>query len=149
MSEASDIRTLLTSKSRAKVTPRDTSLSSKRPTLGELDESSTTENVDPISPEPPTQSQDLSGLLEELDNLPVNGKRLAIHLEQEIRADLVQLCDHSDITAETFIEAAVALLQDKPALLKEVIADAKVRLRQRKRAGLVKRTLAMVQKYNG
>lgn len=150
MTEASDIRTLLTftSKSRAKVAPRKSSLGSKRPEEG-ADSSSPTSDVELNVPATPMESQDLSGLEAELDNLPQVGKRLAIHLEQGIRASLVRLCDDSDITPETFIEAAVALLQSQPALVKEVVADAKVRLALRKRAGLLKRTLAMVQKYKG
>ena len=148
MTEASDIRTLITSKSRAKVAPRESSLGSKRPEEC-TDSSSPTYDVGSNVPSTPTESQDLSGLQAELDNLPQVGKRLAIHLEQGIRSELVRLCDDSDITPETFLEAAVALLQSQPAILKEVVADAKVRLALRKRAGLLKRTLAMVQKYRG
>ena len=146
MSEASDIRSLLTSKSRAKVAPRDTSLGSKR-SLGEPDESSISQNDLQTEPETNAQFQDLDRLQAELDNLPSVGKRLAIHLEQSVRADLVRLCDQNDITPETFIEAAFALVQSQPTLIGKIVADAKVRLTKRKRAGLVRRTLAMVQKY--
>jgi hypothetical protein len=51
-------------------------------------------------------------------------------------------------TENRYIEAAIALLQSKPELKEAVVADAKVRLRTRKRAGLVKRTMALVQKYS-
>lgn len=149
MTESNDIRSLLTSKSRAKVTPRDSSLIGKRPRL-EPNESSTPPTNAPS--EPKTQAsttEDLSGLQAELDNLPFIGKRLAIHLETGVRSELVRLCDDNDITPETFIEAAFALLQNKPDLVAEIVADAKARLRRRKRAGLVRRTIAMVQKYGG
>lgn len=147
MSETNDIRSILTSKSRAKVAPRDPSLANKR---------STSENeplieVDDVTPEIDTSvtSKDLSGLQTELNNLPTVGKRLAIHLEQGIREDLVKLCDSNDITPEILIEAAIALLEEKPNLKSKVLADAKARLAKRKRAGLVRRTLAMMQKYGG
>jgi hypothetical protein len=74
---------------------------------------------------------------------------LATHLEQGIREVLVKLCDSNDITLEILIEAAIAFLQEKPNFKSKVLADAKVRLAKRKRAGLVRRTLAMMQKYGG
>lgn len=146
MTEPNDIRSLLTSKARAKVAPRETSLVTKY-SKAEPDESSTPQTNSPKNPETQTSTEDLSGLQAELDNLPQVGKRLAIHLEQGVRAELVRLCDQHDITPEIFMEAAFALLQDKPTLVSEIVVDAKVRLTRRKRAGLVRRTLAMVQKY--
>lgn len=146
MTEPNDIRSLLTSKSRAKVTPRDTSLIGKR-SQTESDESSTPATDAPNKPETQASTEDLDGLQAELEKLPTVGKRLAIHLEQGVRAELVRLCDDNDITPEIFIEATFALLQDKPALVTEIVADAKVRLTKRKQAGLVRRTMAMVQKY--
>lgn len=145
MSEAGDIRALLTSKSRARVTPRDTSLAGKHTTS----ETKVPAEVDEQTFEIDTSaaSEDLSKLQTELDNLPTVGKRLAVHLEQGIRNDLVKFCDANDITPEIFIEAAIALLQEKPNLMSKVLTNAKVRLAKRKRAGLVRRTVAMMQKY--
>lgn len=147
MTEPNDIRSLLTSKSRAKVAPRDTSLIGKH-SQTESDESSTPATDAPNKPETQALTEDLDGLQAELEKLPTVGKRLAIHLEQGVRADLVRLCDDNDITPEIFIEAAFTLLQDKPALITEIVAEAKVRLTKRKQAGLVRRTIAMVQKYS-
>ncbi|MBE9052769.1 hypothetical protein IQ243_20540 [Nostocales cyanobacterium LEGE 11386] len=141
MSEASDIRSLLTSKSRAKVPPRDASLGSK----SSLPKDEPLTEVDEEKAEP--DIQEVSKLKAELDNLPTVGKRLAVHLEQGIRDDLMKLCDSNDITPEIFIEAAIAFLQDQPNKMPKVIANAKKRLAERKRAGLVRRTLAMMQKY--
>lgn len=152
MSDANDIRSMLTSKSRVKVAPRDPSLSNKRSTpeskpLVEVDDEIPETEIDTSTTT--ATSEDLSGLETELNNLPTVGKRLAVHLEQGIREDLVKLCDTNDITPEILIEAAIALLQEKPNLKSKVLADAKVRLAKRKRAGLVRRTLAMMQKYGG
>lgn len=146
MTEPNDIRSFLTSKSRTKVTPRDTSLIGKQ-SQTRPDELSTPTSHDPTQPDIQASTEDLDGLQAELEKLPTVGKRLAIHLEQGVRASLVRLCDDNDITPEIFIEAAFALLQDKPALVTEIVADAKVRLTKRKQAGLVRRTIAMVQKY--
>lgn len=146
MTEPDDIRSFLTSKSRTKVTPRDTSLVGKQ-SQTEPDELSNPASHAPTKPEIQASTEDLDGLQAELEKLPTVGKRLAIHLEQGVRASLVRLCDDNDITPEIFIEAAFALLQDKPALVTEIVTDAKVRLTKRKQAGLVRRTIAMVQKY--
>lgn len=147
MTEPNDIRSLLTSKSRAKVAPRDISLVSKR-SQAESDESSTPATDAPNKPETQASTEEMDRLQAELENLPAVGKRLAVHLEQGVRANLVRLCDDNDITPEIFIEAAFALLQEQPALITEIVADAKVRLTKRKRSGLVRRTIAMVQKYS-
>ncbi len=142
-----DIRTLLTSKSRAKVPPRSASLKSNRPPSSE-EKASTEIKDEQDSSAIDEGSIELQRLKEELDSLPKVGKRLAVHLEQEVRADLIRLCDSQEITPETFIESACAWLHSKPELIEEIVADAKLRLRTRKRAGLLRRTLAMVQKYS-
>ena len=144
-----DIRSMITSKSRPKVTRRDTSLSLKRSLEMEEEAAAPTEISDADdSTQTKGEPQELQRLQAELENLPQVGKRLAVHLEQGIRADLLRVCDEEEITPETFIEAAIALLQSKPELKEEVVADAKVRLRERERAGLVKRIMALVQKYS-
>jgi hypothetical protein len=140
MSEAGDIRSLLTSKSRAKVPPRDASLGSKSSVPEDEPLTEVEEKAEP-------DIQELSNLKAELDNLPTVGKRLAVHLEEGIRDDLIKLCDSNDITPEIFIEAAIAFLQDQPNKMPKVISNAKARLAKRKRAGLVRRTLSMMQKY--
>lgn len=155
MAEVNDIRSLLTSKSRARVAPRDTSLTRK---TSPTSEESRIE-VEPLSPdvpelEPPVELEAKSKKQKKTeaassDILPSMGKRLAVHLEQGVRSDLVALCDRQDLTPEIFFEAATVFLQAHPDLLDEVITDAKQRLRRRKQAGLVRRTKAMMQKYGG
>ncbi|MBD2505050.1 hypothetical protein [Anabaena azotica] len=147
MSEPNDIRSILASKSRAKVAPRDTSLNLNRSTENSEASAEIDDELDTQANEKASTTPDLSGLQAELESLPTVGKRLAVHLEKDIRADLLKLCDASDITPEIFIEAAIASLHKQPELMSQIIADAKVRLAQRKRAGLIRRTLVMVQKY--
>ena len=154
MSEPQDIRSILTSKSRARVTPRDISLRSNQ--TKESPESEPIEGVEEreefvesVSADEPSSEFELQQLQAELETLPEVGKRLAIHLEKGVRGELVRLCDQAEITPETFIEAACAMLQNNPGLKEKVIEDASVRLQQRKRAGVIRRTIAMVQKYLG
>ncbi len=142
-----DIRSKLISQSKPKVAPRSHSLKRKSsPVQEEIieAENQSSPELDELVTESTSQLQQLQ---EELERLPTVGKRLAVHLEQRIRADLVKLCDEQEITPEIFIEAAYACLQQQPELLDSIIADAKVRLKQRKQAGVLRRTLAMVQKY--
>jgi hypothetical protein len=89
---------------------------------------------------------DLQKIQAELEKLPQIGKRLAVHLEQQIRAELLYLCDRQEITPEIFLEAAFVALQNQPELLKEIVTDAKERLATRKRAGFLRRTKSMIGK---
>ena len=142
-----DIRSKLISQSKPKVAPRSHSLKRKSsPVQEEIieEENQSSAELDELGSESASQLQQLQ---EELERLPTVGKRLAVHLEQRIRADLVKLCDEQEITPEIFMEAAYASLQQQPEVLDSIIADAKVRLKQRKQAGVLRRTLAMVQKY--
>ena len=90
MSQEPDIRSLLESKTRAKVSPRNSSL---------LPEESMPQTLASESDEPPeavvsqdTNSSDRQLKLEaELKNLPQIGKRLAVHLENSVRNDLLKL----------------------------------------------------------
>lgn len=126
-----DIRSLITDRQRKKVPPRDISLHPKEITTS-----------DTIS-----KSEDASTLKIELDTLPKLGKRLAVNLEEDIRAKLMEVCGNSGITPDTLIEAAIVLLQDRPEELSQVVDDAQVRLARRKRAGVIRRTLTMMDRY--
>lgn len=127
-----DIRSLITSKKRKKVPPRDASLVS---------------NPKKTLPPEEIQTSDIPELKAELDSLPKMGKRLAVNLQEEIRQSLMELCDQVDVTPDTFIEASVVALKSQPELLKEILDDAQVRLAQRKQAGVIRRTLTMMEKY--
>lgn len=160
MSEEQDIRSLLQSKARAKVNPRNPSLFSESPKSTEIipepdeetqdpDEETKQklDNVENHTDDLKVTSKKLE-LESELNNLPQVGKRLAIHLESELRNDLLKLCNSQEITPEIFFEAAYLLLQEKPKLKAKVISNAKNRLQARKRAGLVRRTLSMIDKLS-
>jgi hypothetical protein len=91
-------------------------------------------------------SSDLRKIEAELEKLPQVGKRLAIHLEQKVRADLLNLCDRQEITPEVFLEATFVILQNQGNLLEEIVTDAKERLAARKKAGFLRRTISMIGK---
>jgi hypothetical protein len=145
MAEVNDIRSLLTAKSRAKVAPRDSSLSGRRSLVTNEEPLSASQPADSLPPPEPSAPEPLP-LQAELANLPKMGKRLAVHLEESVREQLMQICDRQDMTPEIFFESAFLLLQEHPDLLDEAISNAKARLAQRKRAGLMRRTVALMQK---
>ena len=89
---------------------------------------------------------DLQKIQAELEKLPQIGKRLAVHLEQQVRAELLYLCDQQEITPEIFLEAAFVALQNQPKLLEDIVIEAKERLAIRKRAGFLRRTKSMIGK---
>lgn len=143
MTESPDIRSILTSKSRAKVTPRDASLKS-------MQSASETPGIQPQNREiEDLETAEVKRLQTELERLPQMGKRLAVHLEQTVRSELMQLCEQAEVTPEIFIEAMVVTLKTEPELLAKIIQEAQKRLRQRKQAGVIRRTLAMMEKYVG
>ena len=150
-----DIRTLLTSRPRAKVNRRETTLTPNlsndslevepttiKETPSELVESAPVKTLSSVEP-PLTEKQQLE---RELKNFPPMGKRLAIHLEQDVRNELLRLCDEQEITPETFMEASFALVKEKPKIINQIVKDAKQRLKRRKRAGLLRRTLSLMDK---
>lgn len=149
MTEPTDIRSLLTSRPRPRVAPRDSSLTSKVSFEDRAESSPGFEKGKGSLSANPPETPDFSNLQAELDNLPQVGKRLAIHLDQDVRAELIQLCDLHDLTPEIFLEAALVILRDKPDLIEAAVDEAKVRLAKRKRAGLLRRTIAMAHKYGG
>lgn len=135
--EDQDIRSLITSRQRKKVPARNTTLTANK--ITEHTSENTSENTEFISN---TQLES-----DAVIKPPKMGKRLAITLEEDIRIALVSICDRAEVTPETFIEAAVMLLQKDKDLLQEICQNASKRLSERKRAGVKKRSLTMMQKY--
>jgi hypothetical protein len=128
-----DIRSLITSRQRKKVPLRDTTLVAAR----------ADEQVIQTTSTPSTE------ILETIESVSFlkTGKRLAITLEENVRSSLLSICDRAEVTPETFIEAAVILLEKESDLLQEICHVASQRLSERKKAGVKKRSQTMMQKY--
>ena len=162
---SNDIRSLITSSSRTKVSPRDATLNNdtKKPKKStavaeepsayqqnKRERSSTAKNQSaeklPIVDLPEASSSGQIDKLEtELSQLPENGKRLAVHLEKELRNELVSYCNQKEITPETFVEASLVILKQHPEIKAEMVHEARSRLAQRKRAGFLRRTISMLK----
>ena len=129
-----DIRSLITSRQRKKVAPRDSTLITGK----SEDLKDSLEQEVQISSEIPEP---------EIFEEKKMGKRLAITLEQTIRSEFLSICDQAEITPETFIEAAIIFLKEEPHTLEKICDDAQDRLVQRKKAGVKRRSLTMMKKY--
>jgi hypothetical protein len=160
---SNDIRSLITSGSRTKVSARNASLnnniekqkdeqrsSSVRSSSGDLKplaslldqsvEESSTINVEEAS-----STGHIEKLETELSQLPENGKRLAVHLEKELRNELLSYCSQEEITPETFVEASLVILKQHQEIKTKIANEARSRLSLRKRAGFIRRTISMLK----
>ena len=162
---SNDIRSLITSGSRTKVSPRDATLNnniekqnkrtadvektselerSKKQSLSSLSNKSQEESIT-VDREKASSIDQIEKLETELSQLPENGKRLAVHLEKELRNELVSYCNQVEITPETFIEASLVILKQHPQIKSEIVDEARSRLSLRKRAGFIRRTISMLK----
>jgi hypothetical protein len=141
-----DIRSQITASGKPRVSPRNSSLlpEVKNPQdFQHLESIDSSESIELHSKIPP--SKKIKQLEAELKQLPNNGKRLAIHLEQKIRQDFKSYCDRHEITPETFVEASLIVLENYPEIKAQIVTQAQTRLSIRKRAGLLRRTISMLE----
>ena len=146
---SNDIRSLITSDSRTKVSPRDAKLNksiekSPEPSISSNSDKPASESIQIDVPEVSSSAQ-IEKLETELSQLPENGKRLAVHLEKQLRTELVSYCNKQEITPETFVEASLVILKQYPHIESEIANEARSRLLLRKRAGFIRRTISMLK----
>ena len=146
---SNDIRSLITSGSRTKVSPRNASLNNnvekqKKTSFASLPGRSVEESTT-VDREKASSTGQIEKLETELSQLPENGKRLAVHLEKELRNELVSYCNQLEITPETFIEASLIILKQHQEIKSEIVNEARSRLSLRKRAGFIRRTISMLK----
>lgn len=162
---SNDIRSLITSGSRTKVSPRDATLNSNakktnkpiavaevssterhnNPEQRSIAENQSVEKLPAADSQKASSSEQIDKLESELSQLPENGKRLAVHLEKELRNELVSYCNQKEITPETFVEASLVILKQHQEVKAEIVSEARSRLALRKRAGFLRRTISMLK----
>jgi len=115
---------------------------SNRRTVPPRDSSLADIDKDDVAPSPSSSdSTSLPTLLpqETTENLVETAPRRQIRLEQSIDDRLAQLCRIERLTVETFLEAAFLACSRDEKLMRKVATEAKERLRERKRAGRIRR----------
>ncbi|MTJ47009.1 hypothetical protein [Dolichospermum sp. UHCC 0259] len=103
----------------------------------------------PITPDPQIaenstvnhQGSELKQLAEKLASFPEISSRIPVRLEVPIKEEIDQLCAQEKITIETLLEAFYITCKDKDSVMKQVLKEAKKRLRNRKEAGNIRSSM--------
>jgi predicted DNA-binding ribbon-helix-helix protein len=90
---------------------------------------------------PPSGISELKRLEELLANFPEIAARIPVRLETPIKDELDELCNREKVTIETLLEAFYVTCKDKESVMKQVILEAKKRLKSRKEAGNIRSSL--------
>ena len=108
--------------------------------LAPQQQSSTPLDIDMTS----TADNDLSELTrleKQLAHFPEIAPRVPVRLEVPIKQELDELCNKEKITVETLLEAFYVTCQDKDTVMKQVLKEAKKRLKSRKEAGNIRSSM--------
>ena len=104
----------------------------------------------PITPDPQiaenstvvnNQGSELKQLAEKLASFPEISPRIPVRLEVPIKEEIDQLCAQEKITIETLLEAFYITCKDKDTVMKQVLKEAKKRLKNRKEAGNIRSSM--------
>lgn len=98
-----------------------------------------------ITDENDSSNNALEALKAELSKVPPTNRHSAIVLEQELDQALTRYCKENRITIEVFLEAAWVYASANPTAMEEMVAEAKRRYGDRKRAGKLRRMLTMLE----
>lgn len=93
----------------------------------------------------PNTSDALEDLKTELAKIPETNRHSAIVLEKDLDQTLTRYCKDNRITIEVFLEAAWVHASSSPDALEKILAEAKRRYGDRKRAGKLRRLITMLE----
>lgn len=103
------------------------------------------DNGRPEPNQPLASSQpSLDNLRRKVNEIPPTVRRAAVVLDEGINEDIDSFCRRNKITLELFIEAAWVNLEKFPEVQADIVAEAQLRYKARKKAGGLRRTLALV-----
>ncbi|BAZ18982.1 KilA domain protein (plasmid) [Calothrix sp. NIES-4071] len=91
--------------------------------------------------EQPGEVSELKRLEELLASFPEIAARIPVRLETPIKDELDELCNREKITIETLLEAFYVTCKDKDSTMRQVVKEAKKRLKSRKEAGNIRSSL--------
>lgn len=89
----------------------------------------------------PTEVSELKRLEELLASFPEIAPRVPVRLEVPIKQELDELCNREKVTIETLLEAFYVTCKDKESVMRQVIFEAKKRLKSRKEVGNIRSSL--------
>lgn len=91
-----------------------------------------------------TVVSELKRLEELLASFPEIAARIPVRLETPIKDELDELCNREKITIETLLEAFYVTCKDKDSTMRQVVKEAKKRLKGRKDAGNIRSNLTKI-----
>lgn len=89
----------------------------------------------------PAIGSELKRLEELLANFSEIAPRIPVRLEVPIKDSLDELCNREKVTIETLLEAFYVTCKDKESVMRQVIKEAKKRLKSRKEVGNIRSSL--------
>jgi hypothetical protein len=89
----------------------------------------------------PTEVSELKRLEELLASFPEIAARVPVRLEVPIKDELDELCNREKVTIETLLEAFYVTCKDKESVMRQVLKEAKKRLKSRKEVGNIRSSL--------
>jgi hypothetical protein len=144
----SDMLTRIKNRNQRPAVQRDTSLAAQDATESASAPAPSAEAGHEAETGPPvelTQSP-AAELEEQLEQMPKVAPRRNIRLEESLDEALQDLCNHTGVTIETFLEACFLACNQDPNLKQAVLQEAEQRLKQRKKAGKLRRLYSQLQK---
>ncbi|MCY7275752.1 MAG: hypothetical protein LH702_18955 [Phormidesmis sp. CAN_BIN44] len=93
----------------------------------------------------PNTSDALEDLKTERAKIPETNRHSAIVLEKDLDQTLTRYCKDNRITIEVFLEAAWVHASSGPDAMEKILAEAKRRYGNRKRAGKLRRLITMLE----
>lgn len=133
-------------RNRAAVPTRDDSLLTR---VQQREPAQTSETVEtPVSIESTAANfiDTLEVLKAELEKIPETNRHSAIVLEKTLDQTLTRYSKENRITLEVFLEAAWVYASSNPDAMAEILAEAKRRYSDRKRAGKLRRLITMLER---
>ena len=101
----------------------------------------TTEPTASESVQQPTVVSELKRLEDLLAPYPEIAQRVPVRLEVPIKEELDSLCNYEKVTIETLLEAFYVTCKDKESVMRQVLKEAKKRLKSRKEVGNIRSSL--------
>ena len=87
------------------------------------------------------EGSELKQLEEKLASFPEISPRIPVRLEVPIKEEIDLLCAQEKITIETLLEAFYITCKDKDTVMRQVLKEAKKRLKNRKEAGNIRSSI--------
>ncbi|MBD2607473.1 hypothetical protein H6G81_23830 [Scytonema hofmannii FACHB-248] len=116
------------------------------PRIDVLQQPTTTDTLTPLDVategvQQPALDTNLKQLEELLANYPEIASRIPVRLEVPIKDEIDELCNREKMTIETLLEAFYVTCKDKESVMRQVIKEAKKRLKSRKEVGNIRSSL--------